>query len=276
MAERGYFREEGIKIVPDRIKNRHGEQRQKQTECLPAGDQRSNRAIGRRAFFDFDELVERDDFVLIRAHAHLRQVFEPLAVNAVRPHTCVELVIAGIKRRRHAARQQDIDRLGNVLRRHAQIGGSPAVNLDPQARSTTNGEIEYIVGDFLSYPFAPESFDAVLSVATLHHMDAIAGLRRMRELVRPGGIVGVIGLARAESLADYFVGATGLIANWVYKAAKGYWEHPSPKVWPPPESWDSMHRIAARELPSSLLPQAGHHRQNPLRESAPAFALRPE
>src|SRR5262245_8037529 len=103
------------------------------------------------------------------------------------------------------------------------------------ARSVTNGEIEYIVGDFLSYPFAPESFDAVLSVATLHHVDATAGLRRMRELVRPGGIVGVVGLARAESLADYAVGATGLIAYWFYKAAKGYWEHPSAKVWPQPE-----------------------------------------
>ena len=117
------------------------------------------------------------------------------------------------------------------------------------ARHPTDKEIEYIVGDFLSCSFARQSFDAVLSVAMLHHVDAVAGLRRMRELVRPGGIVGVIGLARDDSLADYAVAAGGLITSWVYKAAKGYWEHPSPKVWPPPESWDSMRVIAARELP---------------------------
>src|SRR5262249_36065371 len=37
------------------------------------------------------------------------------------------------------------------------------------------------------HPTAGHSFDAVLSVATLHHMDAAAGLTRFAELVRPGG-----------------------------------------------------------------------------------------
>ena len=101
------------------------------------------------------------------------------------------------------------------------------------ARDATDKEIEYVVGDFFSCSFALQSFDAVLSVATLHHVDAVAGLRRMRELVRPGGIVGVIGLARDESLADYAVAATGLIASWVHKAAKGYccllYTSPSPR-----------------------------------------------
>lgn len=117
------------------------------------------------------------------------------------------------------------------------------------ARSTATGGIEYVCGDFLDHPFAPESFDAVLSVATLHHMDATAGLRRMRELVRPGGVVGVIGLARNDSLVDYAAGGVGLAASWAYRAVKGYWEHPSPQVWPPPETWESMRRIALRELP---------------------------
>lgn len=117
------------------------------------------------------------------------------------------------------------------------------------ARGASPGDIEYIVGDFLSHPFTPSSFDAVLSVATLHHMDAAAGLRRMRELVRPGGLVGVIGLARDASIADRVCAVAGLVASWMHRASKGYWEHPSPKVWPPPESWSSMRRIAARELP---------------------------
>ena len=117
------------------------------------------------------------------------------------------------------------------------------------ARNQPATGIEYIVGDFLSYPFTPSSFDAVVCVATLHHMDAAAGLRRMRELARPGGIVGVIGLARNTSPADYAIASAGLVVSWIRTVAKGHWEHPSPKVWPPPESWGSMLRIAGRELP---------------------------
>lgn len=117
------------------------------------------------------------------------------------------------------------------------------------ARNTPIEGIEYIIGDFLSYSLPPESFDAVLSVATLHHMNAVAGLRRMRDLVRPGGIIGIIGLARDESLIDHAISATGLAAHRLYLATRQYWEHPSPKAWPPPESWSSMRRIAAQQLP---------------------------
>lgn len=49
------------------------------------------------------------------------------------------------------------------------------------------GLVEFVHGDFLTYPFQPRSFDFVVSVATLHHMDAAVALRRMAELLRPGG-----------------------------------------------------------------------------------------
>ena len=119
------------------------------------------------------------------------------------------------------------------------------------ARNTPVEGIEYVVGDFLSYAFPPASFDAILSVATLHHMDAVAALRRMRDLVRPGGLIGVIGLARDESLIDRARSTVGLIVHRLYLTTRQHWEHPSPKVWPPPESWGSMRQIVARELPGA-------------------------
>lgn len=73
----------------------------------------------------------------------------------------------------------------------------------------------------------------------------------MRELVRPGGLIVVIGLARDESLADHALSAVGLIAYWVHRLTKQHWEHPSHQVWPPPESWAGMRRIAAREFPGA-------------------------
>src|SRR5262249_27893384 len=55
--------------------------------------------------------------------------------------------------------------------------------------------IEWRCGDIFDLHPNDRPFDAVLSVAALHHMDAAAGLARFAELVRPGGVVGVIGLA---------------------------------------------------------------------------------
>src|SRR5512133_3608045 len=52
------------------------------------------------------------------------------------------------------------------------------------------------VGDFMTHPFAPGSFDHIASIAALHHMDAGAALARMGELLAPGGTLAVVGLAR--------------------------------------------------------------------------------
>ena len=48
-------------------------------------------------------------------------------------------------------------------------------------------------GDVHHIPLAPDSFDAVVSVAALHHMDAGRSLTRFAQLVRPGGTVVVVG-----------------------------------------------------------------------------------
>jgi trans-aconitate methyltransferase len=36
----------------------------------------------------------------------------------------------------------------------------------------------------------------VASIAALHHVDTAAGLERMRDRLRPGGVLAVIGLPR--------------------------------------------------------------------------------
>ncbi|MFC6882317.1 MULTISPECIES: class I SAM-dependent methyltransferase [Actinomadura] len=119
-----------------------------------------------------------------------------------------------------------------------------------QARDQA-GDIDYIVGDFLTHPFEPASFDVVASVATLHHMDAAAALARMRDLLRPGGVLAVVGLARNTYPKDLPYVLAGVAANAALRAVKGYWEHPSPTVWPPPVTYPEMRALAARTLPGS-------------------------
>jgi ubiquinone/menaquinone biosynthesis C-methylase UbiE len=76
-----------------------------------------------------------------------------------------------------------------------------AVDLDAAVLSPAKARhpdlpIEWIHADILNLPLPTgEPFEPVLSVASLHHVDAKAALTRFAQLGRPGGIVGVVGLA---------------------------------------------------------------------------------
>ncbi len=113
------------------------------------------------------------------------------------------------------------------------------------------GDIEYLVGDVLSYPFEPGSFDMVTAVASLHHMDAPVALARFRDLLAPGGVLAVIGLARSSLPADIPIEAAAAIAHRLHRSRKGLWEQPSPTVWPPPETYRGMRSVAERALPGA-------------------------
>jgi SAM-dependent methyltransferase len=110
------------------------------------------------------------------------------------------------------------------------------------------GMIDFVAGDFLTYPFA-EPFGFVASIACLHHMDMRRGLERMGSLLRPGGTLAIVGLARSQSAADLAVDIAGTVATRAYRLARGYWEVSAPTVWPPPETYRSTRRIAAEILP---------------------------
>jgi SAM-dependent methyltransferase len=68
------------------------------------------------------------------------------------------------------------------------------VGLDPDEASislargfASHAAVEYVEGDLLTYRVEPSSFDFITCIAALHHMDEQAGMRRMAELLRPGG-----------------------------------------------------------------------------------------
>jgi SAM-dependent methyltransferase len=124
----------------------------------------------------------------------------------------------------------------------------PSIRL---ARRQDATGIDFLVGDFLSDLFEPASFDLVTSVAALHHMDARLALGRMRDLLRPGGRLAVVGLARASYPADLPRDAAAAVVHRLHKATKGYWEISSPTVWPPPETYAGMRDLAAELLPGA-------------------------
>jgi SAM-dependent methyltransferase len=116
-------------------------------------------------------------------------------------------------------------------------------------RLDAGSDIRYLLGDFLAFPFEPASFDFVVSVAALHHMNAVAALRRMHELLRPGGSLAVLGLARSRYPADLPRDIAATLVSRAKRATKKHWESSAPTVWPPPQTYGEMRSLAERTLP---------------------------
>ena len=124
--------------------------------------------------------------------------------------------------------------------------------LDVARREASAPNIEYVLGDFLDDEFCEAgSFDAIASVAVVHHIGTERALKRMAELVRPGGVVVVVGLARSRYPFDLPFDAAGALATRLHKLTKSYWETSAPKVWPPDVTYGDVREISARVLPGS-------------------------
>jgi 2-polyprenyl-3-methyl-5-hydroxy-6-metoxy-1,4-benzoquinol methylase len=87
------------------------------------------------------------------------------------------------------------------------------VDVDADVLAEASAEhdgITWIRGDVLSHDFG-RTFDVVASVATIHHFPSPSdALVRFADLTSPGGVLVVIGLARATSVGDHLKGLAGV------------------------------------------------------------------
>ena len=121
--------------------------------------------------------------------------------------------------------------------------------------------IRYLQADFLTAPLEPASADLVTSIASLHHMDAGAALQRMADLLRPCGVLAVVGLARASSPTDLAPEIPAVVGTQLHKAASAVRRlgaaggpataYTPPVIWPPPLTYRDMRRLAADVLPGA-------------------------
>ncbi|MEU6579069.1 class I SAM-dependent methyltransferase [Streptomyces sp. NPDC046805] len=82
------------------------------------------------------------------------------------------------------------------------IDKSPEMIACAREFAASHPELTFVEGDFLTADLPAEGYDLVCSVTTIHHMDFEAALIRMLELLRPGGTLVIVGLAREASLSE--------------------------------------------------------------------------
>jgi SAM-dependent methyltransferase len=106
--------------------------------------------------------------------------------------------------------------------------------------------IRFVEADFLRYPF-DEQFDFIAASASLHHMPLEQALEKMASLLRPSGVLAVLGLFREASLTDYAAALVAAPVNVFYALSRGLVKSGAP-VKPPELSLQEI-----REITSDLL-----------------------
>ena len=115
--------------------------------------------------------------------------------------------------------------------------------------------LTFVDGEFMTHPFAPGSFDFVASIATLHHLPLDPALRRLRDLLRPGGVLAVIGLHQLRTPADFAYGVAGkLFTIWMHLT-----EPIEPVLAPVRDPDESLQEV--REAVDRILPGAQFTRE---------------
>jgi SAM-dependent methyltransferase len=89
-----------------------------------------------------------------------------------------------------------------------------------RASALAPGRANWLHGDLLddSLPLDPAGYDLVVAVTSLHHLPLRAGLQRLAGLVRPGGVLAIIGMYRRDTAADQAMEVLALPANAVMGA----------------------------------------------------------
>jgi SAM-dependent methyltransferase len=134
------------------------------------------------------------------------------------------------------------------------------VGIDTDARCVAHArvstevqrKITFVTGDVLTYPLQPKSFDFVVAVASLHHLPLRAALQKFSDLLRPGGVLAIVGLYRIATPADYALSVTALPISLIIRSLRGEEQVGAP-IQEPTETLRTIRREASSILPGAVL-----------------------
>jgi SAM-dependent methyltransferase len=109
--------------------------------------------------------------------------------------------------------------------------------------------LEFVEGDFLTCAIEPGSYDFVSFVASLHHMDQSRALAKAAEILRPGGRLLVVGLARAATLPEELVSAALAPVVWFNDLRPEFNEACGVPIVEPLLGWHATAQMARDALP---------------------------
>jgi len=141
-----------------------------------------------------------------------------------------------------------------------------AIDLSPEmirlARARSRGipNVEYRQADLRGASLPAASFDCIATLATLHHLPLHEALETLAAALRPGGVLLVLDLFRADTLGDWALSGAAVPANLLLNLRKhGRLRPPAAlrRAWAEHARGDVYSTLAeVRSLAARLLPGA--------------------
>jgi SAM-dependent methyltransferase len=135
----------------------------------------------------------------------------------------------------------------------------PAAAAAARARVADLSAVAVVETGFLDYRPA-QAFDAVVFVASLHHIGLEVGLGRAVELLAPGGVLVVVGLARNHSPADWVRSALSIPLNQLVGRLRHEQSDIGVPVSEPVETYADLRRVVRTLLPGARWRHGLHYR----------------
>src|SRR5262245_41134886 len=92
--------------------------------------------------------------------------------------------------------------LARRCKRVIAIDLSPQMLKVAQSRSVQCSSLEFRLADAMTYDFLQSHFDFISSIATLHHLPQRELLMKIKDALRPGGVLMILDLVQSESLVE--------------------------------------------------------------------------
>ena len=80
--------------------------------------------------------------------------------------------------------------------------------------------IDYRVADILEWQFPNEHFDAIISIATLHHISLSELLPKLQNALKPGGVLLILDLIEHQDIRDTLYDCIAVPLNWWFQKTK--------------------------------------------------------
>ena len=100
--------------------------------------------------------------------------------------------------------------LARVCKRVVALDLSGEMVRIARSRSSRFANLEFQLADAMTWDFPQSHFDFVCSIATLHHLDQRELLVKMRDALRPEGVMVVLDLVQSERPFERMLDAIGL------------------------------------------------------------------
>lgn len=140
-----------------------------------------------------------------------------------------------------------------------------AIDLSPKMievarQSGRNPNIDFQTADIMKWEFPVEQFDAIASIATVHHLPLETLLPRLKVALKPGGKLVILDLLEHKSVKDILIAAISVPPSWIFRILRNRHIKPTPEAV---DAWSEHGRTdqyltlsQAQQIYSRLLPEA--------------------